>query len=249
MGDEELLAGGNMNRVVRVGETVRRVPGPWSPTVHALLAWLKEHGAGGLVPAAHGFDDRGREVLDFVAGDVGNYPLPDWVWGDAALAGCARMLRAVHDASVGFLDSAAGSTVVWQLPAHAPAEVVCHNDAAPYNTVFRSGLPVALIDWDTAAPGPRIRDLAYLAYRLVPYLADSGGAAPRGAARAARLDALIAAYGVPFAARDVLATMAERVEELAEFSERRADEAGRPELREHAAMYRADARRIRANRF
>ncbi|WP_290866248.1 phosphotransferase [Hamadaea sp.] len=49
-----------------------------------------------------------------------------------------------------------------------PAEVVCHSDAAPYNTVFRSGHPVALIDFDTAHPGPRVWDVAYAVYRFVP---------------------------------------------------------------------------------
>jgi len=34
--------------------------------------------------------------------------------------------------------------------------------------VFRKGMPVALIDFDTAHPGPRIWDVAYAAYRFVP---------------------------------------------------------------------------------
>jgi Ser/Thr protein kinase RdoA (MazF antagonist) len=34
-----------------------------------------------------------------------------------------------------------------------PVETVCHNELFPWNTVFRSDVPVAFIDWDTAAPG------------------------------------------------------------------------------------------------
>ncbi len=35
--EEEVLAGGNMAKVVRIGTTVHRSAGAWTPTVHALL--------------------------------------------------------------------------------------------------------------------------------------------------------------------------------------------------------------------
>lgn len=38
------LDGGNVTTVVRVGDTVRRTAGPWTPAVHALLAWVRERG-------------------------------------------------------------------------------------------------------------------------------------------------------------------------------------------------------------
>jgi hypothetical protein len=42
---ETPLSGGNMSSgVVRVGDTVRRPAGPWTPAVHALLAHLHEAG-------------------------------------------------------------------------------------------------------------------------------------------------------------------------------------------------------------
>jgi thiamine kinase-like enzyme len=49
------------------------------------------------------------------------------------------------------------------LQARQPVETVCHNDLTTWNTVFRAGLPVAFIDWDTAAPGPRAFDLGFIA--------------------------------------------------------------------------------------
>ncbi|MDD6792702.1 MAG: phosphotransferase, partial [Thermobifida fusca] len=75
------------------------------------------------------------------------------------------LLRRYHDATVGFVPP---RDAVWQLPERAPREVICHGDVAPYNTVFRTGLPVAFIDFDAAHPGPRLWDLALAAYRFVP---------------------------------------------------------------------------------
>jgi hypothetical protein len=58
VGEPEVpLAGGNVSAgVVRVGDTVRRPTGPWSPAVHALLVHLHEVGFDGA-PRSMGFDE------------------------------------------------------------------------------------------------------------------------------------------------------------------------------------------------
>ncbi len=56
------LLGGNTSTVVRVGDTVRRNAGPWTPAVHALLRHLEYVGFTGA-PRALGMDEQGREVL------------------------------------------------------------------------------------------------------------------------------------------------------------------------------------------
>ena len=67
---EERLEGGNTHAaIVRVGDTVRRPTGPWTPSVHALLRHLERSGFGGA-PRVHGIDDQGREILDYVEGVV-----------------------------------------------------------------------------------------------------------------------------------------------------------------------------------
>src|SRR5438094_344586 len=64
---EEPLAGGNLNSaVVRVGDTVRRTSGPWTPAVHALLKHLAS--VSYPAPRPKGIDEQGREVLSFVPG-------------------------------------------------------------------------------------------------------------------------------------------------------------------------------------
>jgi hypothetical protein len=60
----------------------------------------------------------------------------------------------------------------WCFEAREPVETICHNELKPSNTVFRSGVPVALIDWDTAAPGPRAWDLGFAAWYWVPFWRD-----------------------------------------------------------------------------
>jgi hypothetical protein len=86
---EETLHGGNTNVVVRVGDTVRRRTGHWTPAVHALLAHLQSVGFADA-PTVQGIDGQGREILSFVIGEVGNFD-PDQLppttrFGDPAVA-------------------------------------------------------------------------------------------------------------------------------------------------------------------
>lgn len=161
---EIVLAGGNMTEVVAVGDTVRRRRGPWTPMVHALLRHLRASGFG-PVPVPLGVDARGREIVSRLPGRPGTYPLPAVVLSEPMLRTVARTLRAYHDATVGFV---APPDAVWQWPAHEPAEVICHNDFAPYNLLFERGRLTGVIDFDLASPGPRAWDMGYAAYRFVP---------------------------------------------------------------------------------
>ncbi len=160
------LNGGNITGVVRIGKTVHRSIGPWSATVHSLLQYLEAKGFEGI-PRFLGFDQQGREILSFIEGEIGNYPLQSYMWSDENVREVALFLRRYHDATIGYV---ASHDAIWQLeyPDHRQHEVICHNDVAPYNMVYRDRKPQALIDWDTAGPGPRIWDIAYAVYRFIP---------------------------------------------------------------------------------
>ncbi len=238
-----------MNAPVRRGDRVHRAAGPWTPTIHALLRHVRGRGLD-WAPEPFGFDEQGREVIAFVDGAVYNDELPAWIWSDEILVAAARMIRALHDAAADFQP---GPDAVWQLPAHAPAETICHNDFAPYNWVFRDGRLAAVIDWDTASPGSRIWDLAYLAYRLIPLAAPTNpeALASDDDERLRRLRLLCDAYGKSEPAidpDDLLATAARRLDELADFTLARAEGGGPAELFGHVELYRADAAWIRAFR-
>ncbi|MFF2369304.1 phosphotransferase enzyme family protein [Agromyces sp. NPDC058110] len=237
---EEALTGGNMEPVVRIDDTVRRVAGPWTPAVHALLDTLVRGGVP-EVPSPIGIDDQGREILTYLPGTVLDDVPPETRWSDSILQQTGGLLRRMHDASTSLIGG--GRHVrTWRSASHEPVEVVCHNDFAPYNLLVTADRLSGVIDFDFASPGPRIRDLAYLAYRMAPFaedaLDDSGFTAGE---REARLERLIAAYGVPFESSEVLRVGADRLLELADFTDARAVETGRTDLPEHAAMYRRDA--------
>lgn len=172
---EEQLAGGNTGVVVRVGDTVRRQAGHWTPAVHALLAHLESVGFE-AAPRALGTDALGREVasyLEGVAGTLGPEPLAaDFQTVDACRA-IGAWLRAFHDAQAGFApDPALPWRVVPGRPLR-PGEVVVHHDVGTYNTVLRPDGSFAVIDFDFAAPGQPVEDLAYVLWSWTPLWHDA----------------------------------------------------------------------------
>lgn len=163
------MTGGNTHgAIVRAGDTVRRPTGPWTPGVHALLCHFEEAGFDGA-PRALGIDERGREVLTFVEGDVVYPDHVDLLASDQALAEVAVVIRSFHEAVERFdphgydwSDRGADGT--------DGGELVCHNDLAPWNLVRRPDGRWAFIDWDFAAPGRRAWDLAWALLTLVPLM-------------------------------------------------------------------------------
>ena len=230
-----------MDPVVRIGDTVRRVSGEWTGAVHDLLRCYESAGIF-ETPRPRGIDREGREVLTFIEGATLDQAPPETRWRPSMLRSAGVLLRKLHEAS----EPLAAGSRIWRSVAHAPVEVICHNDFAPYNLIVREQALVGVIDFDMASPGPRIWDFAYLAYRLVPFVEDAVGFDPaRYGTRQHRLEALSEAYGADLAPSEVRTAAARRLDDLAAFTDRRATDTGRQEFAEHAAMYRRDAERFR----
>jgi hypothetical protein len=68
--NEELLDNDDKKPIVRIGDTVHRPTGWWTPSVHALLKHLEAVGFK-YAPRVLGFDDQGREVLSYIEGKSG----------------------------------------------------------------------------------------------------------------------------------------------------------------------------------
>lgn len=194
---EQRLPGGNTGGAVRVGDTVRRTAGPWTPSVHALLRHLESTGFAGA-PRALGLDEQGREMLSYLPGEVvgAARPWPSWVHSDDALRQVALWSRKLHAAVAGFRPPAGA---IWREGGDwRPGMVVGHNDAAPYNAVWSGGRLAGFFDWDFAGPVTREWDLAFTAFAWVPLHARHVVAAEGFTAfedRPRRLRLFLRAYG------------------------------------------------------
>ncbi|SBT68416.1 Phosphotransferase enzyme family protein [Micromonospora sediminicola] len=173
-GSEVPLQAGRMTQGIgRRGGQVLRPTGPWSEAVHEHLRHLEAAGFDGA-PRFLGLEGH-REVLTFIDGDVPVDPdwrpgtvqrLPAYARSEAALVATAALVRQLHDAARGFRPT----STEYRFVPHPPrqGELVSHGDLGPWNTVYRSGVPVGFIDWDAAGPVDPLVDLAAAAWEFVP---------------------------------------------------------------------------------
>ena len=90
---EEELTGGNVaDRVVRIGETVRKPALAHTAGVEAVLAHLEDKP---FAPRTLGRDDRGRHVLEYIPGPLAD-TLPPFSLDELRRIG--RVIRELHDA-------------------------------------------------------------------------------------------------------------------------------------------------------
>ena len=170
--------------------------GPWTAAVHALLQHLEDAGFEGA-PRVVGFDGEGREVLTWVEGEAPGCPWPDWMQTGDALEHLGDLLRRYHEAVTTFTLPDDALWRCWIGSVGGP--IIRHGDLWPANVVFRSGKPVALIDWEFAQPGTTLDDLASAAKHWVPLISDrraceDGWSLPLD--RPGRLRRLCEAYGL-----------------------------------------------------
>lgn len=182
--NEVPLPGGRMTPgVVRLADTVRRPASPSSRFTVDLLTHLHHQGFTGA-PRHLGFDEHDREILTYIPGWV---PARFQTWSTDQIAAAGTLLRAFHDAT-------RNSDLTGSRP------VICHHDPGPNNTVFSApgGVPLAFIDFDTAAPGDPLEDLGYMTWT---WCISSKPTAPPATSQAAQIRTLTDAYGLDAASR------------------------------------------------
>ncbi|WP_234044854.1 aminoglycoside phosphotransferase family protein [Streptomyces adelaidensis] len=196
--EDEALVGGmaNAGAVFRRGELVERPAPRNARDLHAYLLELKEHGFD-AAPAPVGLTADGHEQLTFIPGDVALPPFPDWAMTSSALESVGSLLRRLHETSAAV---AVDTRAEWSPDLADPegGTMLCHNDVCPDNVVFRDGRAAALIDFDLAAPGRALWDIAMTARYWVPMLDPESAAAlyPSGLDAAERLRILADSYGL-----------------------------------------------------
>lgn len=171
------LRGGRLTPgIVRIGNTVHRPPKQNSAFAHELLLFLEDQGFG-FAPRFLGTDEQGRDILTYLEGKT--WPGNGSTLPDELLVQAAQVIRRYHDLTAGS-------------PLAQSHEIVAHNELGPHNTIFQENKLIGLIDWDDAAPGTRLRDLANAVYNYV----DVGHWANQSAAeQARRIRLMCIAYG------------------------------------------------------
>lgn len=195
--EEVVLAGGNVGGAVRVGDSVRRTTGPWTPAVHALLAYL--HGRVPHIPQVLGFDHLGRESLTYLPGRVVDIDTELLTSGQIQAMG--NWARTLHEAVGGFAHRGP-----WRFFPVVNPSLIGHNDIAPYNVCFDADQLVGVFDWDFAGPTTPLFELAFMAWNCVPLWRDIGAQDA-----ADRLSLLAASYGL-LDARPILHAVPERIQ-------------------------------------
>lgn len=188
---EEPLSGGNVApTVVRVGATVRK---PWTAATASVVDFVAALRRAGVdLPEPLGRDAQGRQVQEFVPG-IRATDAPPLSRLDLCRVG--RIVRRIHDASVSYTPPA---DAVWESAIPAPgAELICHNDLAPWNLIL--GDRWVFIDADAAGPSTRVWDLAYAAQA---FTLNDPSREPRAAA--GDLAALVDGYGADARMRELL---------------------------------------------
>lgn len=226
---EHDLDGGiaNAGNVAWVGAHVLPPASPHARSIHAFLRVLRSAGfEGAAFPV--GIDEYGRERLVFIEGEVPVPPLPGMEPIRRRAGVGRRLLRGLHDAASGF--DARGLTWDDALGDPRGGTVICHNDLELSNVVFRDGVVVATIDFEFAAPGRPVYDLAQFARLCVP-LDDDLDQARLGwqpADGPARIRLVADAYGLDRNGRaELLTDMGDAIDRI-EAAVRRSIEAGDP---------------------
>ncbi|MFD5445999.1 phosphotransferase enzyme family protein [Streptomyces tendae] len=215
-----------------------------------LLDHLRNVGFPGA-PRPLGTDEHGRDVFSYIEGHVGHYPWTPEVASRHALASAARLLRDYHDATA---ESVHQWRDGWRWAAREPVEVVCHNDFAPYNCVFTGEHAVAVIDFDTAGPGPRSWDIAYALYRFAPLSRHDDDPHPEDTAQyqGERARDFLDAYGAASTLREAsILQVVPRLRTLITFMQSAAaagdTEFARHLTKGHAAVYLRDAEYVQSH--
>ena len=154
----------------RHGAQVRGTVAP--EAVHALLRHLEAKGFE-VRPERSDSTTGGERILTYIEGTAGGeVDWPPELRTDAGLAAVVQLLAANSTVPPPTSSRRRDPTWLGGAPSLAPGQIICHNDAGPWNLIWRDGQPVALIDWDFAGPSNPLDDVSYVAFYAIPMRDD-----------------------------------------------------------------------------
>lgn len=185
--------------------------------------------------------------MTYIEGEV-PHDTSEWIWEETILLEVAKKLRQWHDATINFVKKSGD----WLLENDEEPQVICHNDFAPYNCVFRDRQLIGVIDFDVCSPGSRLWDIAYTVYRFVPLFpvgrVDQYGEISPFALDLMidRLERFLEEYSkgeevIRYSVQEVITKAIKRLHVLADWSERFGVQSQNEELVRHARMYELHA--------
>ena len=166
--------------------------------MHALLTHLSTRLP--HVPQVLGFDDRGREMLSYLPGQV--IDLETEVLTPTQIIALVRWTRDFHAAVADFVHPGP-----WRYFPIRSATIIGHNDIAPYNACFDGDQLTGVFDWDLSGPSTPLMELAFIAWNTVPLWSIDFH--PVETAR--RLELIAATYG-SFGPIEILHAVPERIQ-------------------------------------
>lgn len=143
----------------RIGGTIRRRTGPWTPAVHAGLQHLQNFGLD-ATPAVLGFDQLNREKLSYLPGRL---VAAGQMLNEVQLAEVASWTLRLHEALRGFSHNGPfrGETP-------EGATMFGHNYLDQRNLCFAGNRLVGVVGWDFLGPSTAPLELAWLVWSTAP---------------------------------------------------------------------------------
>ncbi len=151
MNQEEIpFASGESNqKVVKVGNTVRKEPSENSELVRKVMTVLSNNNFQ-YSPKHLGIDQKEREIMTYIEGQQMNHT--EITLG--LMRQTLEVLKQFHD-------------IFSTSELSQDQETLLHTDYAPWNLIVKEGKLVGVIDFDKVTPGKRIYDVAYICWNLL----------------------------------------------------------------------------------
>lgn len=170
--EEGDYAGGSVNQIQRIGDTIHRPTYPWTESVNHFLDHLYQNGILGIgMPL--GTHSNGKSIYKYLPGTAALRPWIKPLRMERGLIILSQFILQYHQVQKNYK---LPDSPIWYVPkSHAQkGTILRHGDFGPWNTIWQDQQFKGVIDWDFLEPGIPIQDFAQLAWYTVPLRGEKG---------------------------------------------------------------------------